>query len=66
MSLTLTILPSSVNCTLIAHGCDLILTVQTQLTAWSFFLAALANSERSRLENTEDNSQASTTKDTVE
>lgn len=28
----------------------------TQLTAWSFFLAALANSERSRLENTEDKS----------
>lgn len=29
----------------------------TQLTACSFFLAALANSERSRLENTEDKSQ---------
>ena len=29
----------------------------TQLTACSFFLAALANSDRSRLENTEDKSQ---------
>lgn len=33
----------------------------TKLTAWSFFLAAFANSERSRLEDTEKKSQTGTT-----